>query len=55
MESGIEPSQIRFRDVLHAPGEVLQLTVTELQLLLEGCALVGKIALSPGEFVLKSA
>jgi transposase len=37
------------------PGEVLQLTVTELQLLLEGCALVGKISLSPGEFSLKSA
>lgn len=37
------------------PGEVLQLTVTELQLLLEGCVLVGKVSLSPGVFTLKTA
>jgi len=36
-------------------GEVLQMTVTELQLLLEGCALVGKLALSPEEFKLIAA
>ena len=35
--------------------ETLRMTVTELQLLLEGCALVGKMPLSPEEFSLKSA
>ena len=37
------------------PGEPMQMTVTELQLLLEGCKLVGKVVLSPAEFSLNSA
>jgi transposase len=35
-----------------APGRTLQWTTTELQLFLEGSDLVGKIDLSPAEFVL---
>lgn len=35
-----------------APGRTLQWTMTELQLFLEGCDLVGKVALSPAEFVI---
>lgn len=37
-----------------AEGDVLRLTMNELQLFLEGSTLVGRVALSPPEFVQKT-
>jgi hypothetical protein len=37
-----------------AEGDVLRLTMNELQLFLEGSTLIGRVALSPPAFVQKS-